>query len=133
MDVLESVEWGRAPKRSERQMAVDGCVHGKDELWEIHEEAGLLSPDKAASTLGDVLSKTVEGHHKSRNVKNVADKKTFTIKLKNSCPPTEDWDERIVAHANGEPRHCFVADEAQLVRDHMIRGSRVGHCKTTVW
>ena len=61
MDVVESVEWGRAPKQSERQMAVDGRVHRKDELWEIHKEAGLLSPDKAASTLGDVLSKTVEG------------------------------------------------------------------------
>ncbi len=133
MDVVESVERGRAPKRSEQQMAVDGRVHGKDELWEIHQEAGLLRPDKSAATLGDVLSKTVEGHRQSRNVKNVTDKKTFTIKLKNSCPSTKDWDERIVAHANRETRHSPVADEAQLVRDHMIRGARVGHCKMTVW
>jgi hypothetical protein len=49
-----------------------------------------------------VLPKTVEGHRKARNVKNVMDKKTFTIKRKNSCPSTEDWDERIVAHANRE-------------------------------
>ncbi len=65
-------------------------------------------------------------------LKNFTDKKTFTIKLKNSCPSPEDWDERIVAHVNGETQHSPVADEAQLVRDHMISGARVGHCKTTV-
>jgi hypothetical protein len=66
-------------------MAVDGRVDRKDKLGEVDEEAGLLRSDKPAATLGHVFAEAVERHRKSRNVKNVADKKTFPVKLKSGC------------------------------------------------
>ncbi len=60
--------------------------------------------------LGEVCSKTVERHHKTRDVEGTGDKDTLTVKGEDGGATTQDWDEGIIAHAHLKVGDGFVRD-----------------------
>jgi hypothetical protein len=77
-------------------------------------------------------TKAVEQSRKAGNVENMPDQNTLAVEDKDGRAVTEDQGKRVVAHLHGQSRDGFVADEAQLVRYHMVSGPSVSDCEPTV-
>jgi hypothetical protein len=82
--------------------------------------------------LGDMSMKAVEWNHGAGNVEKMPHQNTLSIEDKDGHAATKDRGKRDVAHPHGQSGYGFVADEAQLVRDHMVGGPSVSNYEPTM-
>ena len=65
-------------------------------------------------------------------MENMPDQDNLAVEGKDGHGTTKDRDKGVVAHPHGQSGDGFVADEAQLVRDHMVGRLSVSNGKPTV-
>jgi hypothetical protein len=81
-------------------MTIHRSVNRQHECWEINHKPRRFGPEEAASLLSHVGPKTIQGHHKTRNVEDVPDENAFSVEAEDGGATTMNRDVRIVSHAD---------------------------------
>jgi hypothetical protein len=76
---MQCGEGCRLTKGCVGEMAVGGSINAQNHPREVHMKSHLVAAKKSTPGLTYMCAKTVKGYPKSRNMEDVADKKTLTI------------------------------------------------------
>ncbi len=108
MDIMKDFQRCAATKRLVGEVTIRQRVGSEHKGWETDKHPSLVCAIEYAATLGEVRVKTVEGHHKPRDMEGVVDENMLTIEGDNSSASTQNRDEEIIAHLHLKVRDGFV-------------------------
>jgi hypothetical protein len=86
-------------------------VNQQHKSWEIDQHSSLKSAKETAPWLLEMCMETVEGHHKSRNMKHILDQYMLTIEGEDGGAMAQDRNKGVIAHADLQFGGGFVGYE----------------------